>query len=210
MIWNTIIAALALLLSAVNFWYSFLRRARPVFVCSRWTAVGMQGADGRPRAAFAVQISVINRGRKPLELTDFVLVADTEQGKRVFYEPLFLWDLRQYIEDSGRQDRIGRAQKGQVPLPILVPPDEYYDFGYPALFLPIDVQTLIQPQTDAPLSLRLYALTNRSKGYQLIDTQVFEAESLANLGHGDISAARSSASVRKRSEFVHKVMQRRS
>ena len=188
----------ALLISGATFWFNHLRKAKPHFVCSRWTAIRMEHADGRPRAAFSVYVSVMNKGKVPLELQDLMLVAEVEKEHPIFYEPILLWDLRQWIEDGDRPDKVGRAQKGQAPLPVLVPPDTVCDFGYSLLFLPVDKDRLVSPLEHSNVRLKLYALTDREKRYRVVGEQVMVKQDLKPLLDKSFSAAISTASKAKR------------
>src|SRR2546423_1830560 len=90
--WEAILAALALGLSLFNLWYSVFRRGRLSISASRWTAVGMEAA-GKTVAAFAVKIDVINTGGRPILLKDLFLEAETQDGTRIYYDPIMLFDL---------------------------------------------------------------------------------------------------------------------
>jgi len=193
------ISIIALLISAATFWFSYLRKAKPLFVCSRWTAKRMDKADGSVRAAFSVYISVMNKGKIPLVLYDLILVAEVEEDDRILYEPILLWDLRQWIEDGNRPDKVGRSQKGQVPLPVLVPPDTICDFGYSILFLPVDTEKMVNPLEHSNVQLKLYALTDRVKKYTMICEQVMDERDLKSLLDKSFSSAISTASKSKRS-----------
>lgn len=195
---SLVISIIALLISGVTFWFGYLRKAKPHFVCSRWTAIRMDHADGRPRAAFSVYISVMNKGKVPLELRDLMLVAEVGKDHPILYEPILLWDLRQWIEDGNRPDKVGRSQKGQAPLPVLVPPDTVCDFGYSIFFLPVDKERLVSPIEHSTVRLKLYALTDREKRYKVVGEQVMAEQDLKPLLDKSFSAAISTASKAKR------------
>lgn len=195
-----VISIIALLISGATFWFSHLRKAKPHFVCSRWTAMRMD-ADGRPRAAFSVYISVMNKGKVPLELRDLMLVAEVGKDHPILYEPILLWDLQQWIEDGNRPDKVSRSQKGQAPLPVLVPPDEVCDFGYSIFFLPFDKERLVSPLEHSTVRLRLYALTDREKSYKVVGEQVMAKQDLKPLLDKSFSAAISTTSKAERSSL---------
>ncbi len=200
--WTAIIAGPALILSLFNLWYTILRKGRPIFACSRWAAIGLT-AKGQPGASFAVQIGIVNNGSRPLLLKDFMLAAETPHRK-IFYDPILLFDLTQYIADVGRNDRITRAQKGQAPLPILIPACQQYDFPCEVLFMPYDKKTTVLIESDTPCILNLYALTDRSKSYELIATQELSREAVQELKSGGFSGVLSTASTKIRESFIRK------
>lgn len=202
--WTDVIALLALVLAVINLWHTFFLKGKPIFACTKWTAVQMHLKD-QPCAAFAVQISLYNKGKVPLQLFDFVLQATSDDNQTVVYEAILLWDLRQWIEDGNRPDRVGRAQKGQVPLPLVVSPGQLYDFNYPILFLPIDKSTLINPKTADSVSLSLYTRTDRSKGYKVIGTQKISSEELKAVIKNAFSSVISSESTSKRKSLLKEI-----
>ncbi|WP_144295402.1 hypothetical protein [Rhodothermus marinus] len=158
----------------------------------------MDHADGRPRAAFCVHVSVMNKGKVPLELQDLMLAAEVGEEYPIFYEPILLWDLQQWMEDGDRPDKVGRTQKGQVPLPVLVPPDTICDFGYLILFLPVDKDRLVSPLEHSNVRLKLYALTDRERKYRVVGEQVMVEQDLKPLLDKSFSAVISTASKAKR------------
>ncbi|MBI3004772.1 MAG: hypothetical protein HYY49_05085 [Ignavibacteriales bacterium] len=155
-----------------------------------------------PRATFAIQISVYNRGKVSLQVYDFVLHAKSDDGQKVTYEPVVLWDLRQWLEDGNRPDKVGRAQKGMVPLPLIVSPGQLYDFSYPILFLPIDKTTLIDPATAKKVTLDLYARTDREEEYQPIGRQDFNADDIRSVLTNTFVSIVSTESSSKRQELL--------
>lgn len=168
----------------------------------------MQHSSGEPRAAFSVRVSVVNEGKRPLEIRDLLLAADTNDGQPIFYEPLFLWDWRQWIEDGDRPDKVGRAQKGQVPLPIQLKADEYYDFEYSILFLPLDKETMVEPLKHSAVKLRLYAFTDRQAGYIQIGEQVMEDGDIKALVDKAFSGVVSTVWKAKRARFIEGLQNR--
>jgi len=197
-----LVGVLAFILSLANFWFNFLRKAKPSFVCSRWTTIGVQHGDGFPRAAFAVKISITNNGVKPLTVKDFLLVARDKNSTLFYYDPILLFDVRQWIEEGNKADKVGRCQKGQVPLPFVVTPKTTFDFEHHVFFLPADKTTMIDPRVDGPVTLRLYALTDRSSKYKLASIQQFNHEDIKDLKMGSVSSVLSDESVRFRPEFI--------
>jgi len=202
---QTLIVVLAFGLSLFNFWFVFLKRGMPQFVCSQWTAIRMQDEKGLPIAAFMIKIGIINRGGVPLEVKDFMLVAKNQSQRVSFYEPLLLWDLRQWIEDGDRPDKVGRTQKGQVPLPVIVPANQAFEFVYPILFLPVDTVEIIKPGFDSQVELALYGLTDRDGTYQRVALQQFTGQEIDGLIKGSFSAIRTSSAVKTRPSFMDRI-----
>ena len=198
---SLILSLLALSLSGVAFWFGYFRKGTPKFVCSRWTAVRMEHVDRRPLAAFSLHITVVNEGKVPLEIRDLLLVAKTPE-RVIVYEPILLWDLRQWIEDGNRPDKVGRAQKGQVPLPIQLNAGQYFDFQYSILFLPLDKETMVEPLKDSSVELVLYGLTDRNENYVAIAEQHLDADEIKPLVNQAFSSAVSTVSKAKRPAFI--------
>jgi hypothetical protein len=198
---SLIVSLLALTLSGVAFWFSYFRKGTPKFVCSRWTAVRMEHVSGKPLAAFSLHITVVNDGKVPLEIRDLLLIAKTPD-RTIIYEPILLWDLRQWIEDGNRPDKVGRAQKGQVPLPIQLNAGQYFDFQYSILFLPLDKETMVEPLKDSSVELVLYGLTDRNDEYVAIAEQRLNADELKPLINQSFSGAVSTVSKEKRPAFI--------
>ncbi len=196
------ISIIALLISFLTFWFTYLKKSIPLFACSKWTAMRMiHTPTNTPRAAFSIYVNIANKSKVPLTLYDFVLKAEVEQEAPIFYEPLFLWDLAQWIEDGNHPERIGRAQKGQVPLPVILPPDTVYDFGYSVLFLPLEERS-IDPSKHASVKLTLFALVDPKKDYVPVCYQVMGEEDLKVLLSGNFSGAVSTASKVKRHQIL--------
>lgn len=199
-----IISLFALVVTVINFWYNSLRKGKPVFTCSRWTAIGVE-ASGQQGSTFAINIAVINEGKYPLVLTDFLLVAETHNKKKIFFDPIILFDLTYYIGSMGEQARMAKAQKGQIPLPIIVPPSQQYTFEKEILFMPYDKATTIINNVDAPFSLSLYALTDRDSNYIKIAEQQFRPEDINTLVNGSFAGVLSSYSTKNREVFINKL-----
>ena len=202
--WKEILSVLAVLLSAASFWYTFFLKGTPIFACAKWTAVQMI-ANGQPKAAFALQVSIYNKGRVPLQVYDFVLRAKSDDGQQVLCEAIVLWDLRQWIEDGDRLDKVGRAQKGQVPLPLIISPGQLYDFNYPILFLPIDKTNLIDPRSANKVTLTLYARTDRADDYEFIASQEFPSAEIKEVLVKTFVSILSTESISKREELLQKI-----
>ena len=90
-----IISVIALIVSIFTFWYSNIRKGQPIFSCSRWTAIGLE-VEGKQGSAFAVRIGINNNGNSPIEIIDFLLVAETHKGQIIIYDPILLFDLTYY------------------------------------------------------------------------------------------------------------------
>jgi hypothetical protein len=161
----------------------------------------MEHVDKRPLAAFSVHISVVNDGKVPLEIRDILLAAKTPE-RLIVYEPIILWDVRQWIEDGNRPDKVGRAQKGQVPLPIQLNAGQYFDFEYSILFLPLDKETMVEPLKNHAVDLTLYALTDRNEIYVTIAEQHLDADELKPLINQSFSSAVSTVSKAKRAALI--------
>jgi hypothetical protein len=99
---------------------------------------------------------------------------------------------------------MANAQKGMVPLPIGIPAGKHIDFGYEMLFMPHDKKTAVEVATEFPIKLRLFASTERNKGYQEIANQKITAEDVAALTNGGFSGVLSSASIDKRNDFLNR------
>lgn len=196
------LSTIAILLSALTVWRSFFWRGAAEFVCSSWTAIRMTGNDDRARAAFCVTLSIGNPGNRPLTVFDLLLKAEIPDRGTIFYEPILYWDIRQWIEDGARKDKVGRTQKGQVPLPVQLPPQGHFDYGYPILFLPLDKSTLVEPGVHKSVTLRLFAFTSRGRTYAEIGTQHISAEDLNPLTSMSFSGLVSSESRKRRHLLV--------
>lgn len=201
---SLVVSGLAFILSGVAFWHSSLRRGTPKFVCSRWTAIQMQQSSGEPRAAFSIHVTVVNQGTAPLEIRDLLLVAETGSEQPIIYEPILLWDLRQWIEDGNRPDKVGRAQKGQVPLPLQLNAGQYFDFEYSVLFLPLDKAIMVDPHKHTSVELKLYAYTDRNHDYVVIGEQAM-GEEVKTLASSAFAGAVSTISKSKRSLLIGRV-----
>jgi len=202
--WGVIIAGIALSLSLFNLWYTVFRKGRPIYACSKWTAIGLD-ASGQPGATFVLQIGIINNGNKPLILKDFMLIAETVRNKKILYDPIMLFDLTYYIASVGRENRMIESQKGQIPLPLTIPANEQYEFNYEILFMPYDKKTAVHTLSDTPLILKLHALTNRLKSYQLAATQKIDKNDIQNLQNGSFVGVLSTESTKNRDRFIEKL-----
>ena len=184
--WGAIFAGFAILISLFTLWYSVFRRGQLSFACSRLTAIGM-ASSGRTASAFAIKVDVINSGSRPIVLRDLLLEANTNTGKRIFYDPILLFDLTNYVASVGQQNRIATSQKGQAPLPISIPAGQHFEFGYEILFMPHDKKTAVETPDDAPMTLDLYALTSRKRKYRHIVTQEISSDDVKSLVNGSFS-----------------------
>ena len=112
----------------------------------------------------------------------------------ILYEPILLWDLKEWIEAGHAPNKVGRTQKGQVPLPILIPAGKFFDFGYSALFLPVDKEKIVEPLVSNDVILELYALTDKSSEYKKVGEQIMEKNDLQSLIDKPFSGAISTIS----------------
>lgn len=173
------------------------------FSCSKWTAVGMD-AGGQPAASFAIKIDIYNTGARPIVLQDLILEAETHDGSRIYYEPIVLFDMKNYFSTIGQERRIATAQQGMVPLPVTISPKEHFDFNHEILFLPLDHTSIAKVPQDAPLDLRVFARSNRSKTYAEVGYQRVNVTDISQLSNGSFSGLLSTSSLLKRPDFISK------
>lgn len=197
-----IISICAILVTIISFWYNSLRTGVPIFACSRWTAIGLDNS-GQQGSSFVIKIGVINYGNRPLLINDFLLIAETHNNKKIVYDPIILFDLTFYIASIGKQNRMTESQKGQIPLPIIIPPNKNYNFDYEILFMPYDKKTSIINNQDSPFTLKLYARLKK-ESYKLIAEQVIKKEDIASLTNGSFCGVLSSTSTEHREKFLNK------
>ncbi len=178
-----------------------LRKGELQFACSRWTIIGLD-ACGSLGAAFAVKVDMLNSGSSPLFLKDLLLVVETCDGKSIFYEPIFLFDMTRYIESIGEANRITMCQKGAIPLPTIVSAGERLNFGCEVLFLPHDKEKPVLIDSDSFFELKLLSLSGDSKNYRLIARQKITSSDIGNLSNGSFSGVMSTASTSKRDKYI--------
>jgi hypothetical protein len=77
-----------------------------------------------------VKIDITNTGSRPILLKDLFIEAHSERGRRIYYEPIMLFDLTHYYASTGQAGRIATTPKGMVPLPIAIPAGKHIDFGH--------------------------------------------------------------------------------
>lgn len=197
------ISIFAILISAISFWYGFLKKSDPIFSISRWTAMGITN-NGKNGSTFITKISINNPSTKPTAIKDFAIIAKTEKGKKIIYEPILLWDLTYYIESMGIPKKIVEFQKGQIPLPIIIPAKESYQFEYEILFMPQDKKTSIINEEDGSFELEFYALTENWKDYKLVSKQKIKEEDIKNLRNGNFAGVLSTTSIENRKKLNKK------
>lgn len=198
-----IISICAIFITIISFWYNSLRVGAPIFTCSRWTAIGLDNS-GQQGSSFVIKIGVINYGNRPLIIKDFLLIAETHNKKEIVYDPIILFDLTYYIASIGKQNRIADSQKGQIPLPIIIPPNKSYNFEYEMLFMPFDKKTTIINNQDAPFILKLYARL-KNKSYNLIAEQNITKEDIVTLTNGSFRGVLSTSSIEHRQKFLDEI-----
>lgn len=198
--WSAIFAALAFVLSCLAFWFARFRKGELSFACSRWTALGLNN-NGKDGAAFVVNIEVYNTGSEPQTIYDFLLEAVTTNGIKIYYDPIFLFNLNNYIKAMGQPNQIGQANNGAVPLPIIIPNGLTFRFPCELLFMPQDKETTIILPTDAPFKLNLYARIGKNN-YKKVSEQDISASDIKNLKNGSFSGVLSSKSIEKRESFI--------
>jgi len=195
-----IISILAFGISALSFWYGFLKCPDPIFSISRWTAFGITN-KGREGSTFILKIDINNPGTKPVMIKDFIIIAVTHNGNKIIYEPIMLWDLTYYIESMGTPKKIVEFQKGQIPLPITIPQNQSFHFDYEILFMPQDKMTTIINEEDVPFEIEVYALTEKWKDYKLISFQKFAKNDIVNLKNGNFVGVLSTSSIENRKKL---------
>ncbi len=198
-----IISIFAILISAFSFWYGFLWQSDPIFSISRWTAFGITN-NGKNGSTFIIKISINNPSTRPTTIKDFAIIAKTEKGKKIIYEPIMLWDLTYYIESMGVPKKIVEFQKGQIPLPISIPAKESYQFDFEILFMPQDKKTSIINNEDGSFELEVHALTDKWKDYKLVSKQKIKEDDVKNLQNGNFSGVLSTTSIENRKKLDKK------
>ena len=203
-----ITSVLAIIISCYSVWYTKFRKGKLQFNCTRWTAIGLQVKDQNNTfigATIALDISIVNDGAKPKLVKDFLLFANTSTGKEIVYSPVMIFDITNYASTLGGNNRIGKAQKGLVPLPALVQEQSSYKFEKEILFMPLDKKTAINVQSDPPCTLKLYALIDDEKDYELISTQTVESKDIGQLKNGSFSSFESNVATSNRESFINKL-----
>jgi len=198
--WSAIFAALAFVLSFFAFYFSRFRKGKLTFACARWTALGLDN-NGHNGAAFVVNIEVYNTGSTPQTIYDFLLVAITKNGTKIYYEPIFLFSINDYIRCIGQKDQISKANNGVVPIPVIIPNGLTYKFPCEILFMPQDKMTTIILPDDAPIKINLYARIENNN-YNKISEQEFSKLDIGNLRNGSFSGVLSTLSIEKRETFI--------
>lgn len=198
-----LLSSIAIILTIINFWYSFYRKKPLRFVCSSFTGLGMEmQPENKIGSSFAIKLDIINEGSVPQVLTDLIVKANYEGEKESFnYEPIVLWNFTEQIRSNG-QKTVGNSQNGQVNLPKLINPKSYFSFEHHILFLPINKKTLITPNKNKNIYIRVYALTQGNKNYKLIGSQQFKSEDLKELRNGSFSSVISDESKLHRNKLI--------
>lgn len=195
-----IVSIFALIISGLNFWFGFIRKIDPTFCCSRWTAFGITNSV-QEGATFIVKIDINNASNHPVTIMDFIIIATTSKKDKILYEPILLWDLTYYIESMNVPKKIIEFQKGQIPLPVIIPAKQMYSFDYEILFKPKDPSVVIINNQDAPFNLQLLALTDRWKNYKVVVNQEFHESDIVNLTQGNFSGVLSTVSITNRKKI---------
>jgi hypothetical protein len=100
---------------------------------------------------------------------------------------------------------MAKAQKGMIPLPIIIPPNKSYDFDYVILFMPFDKKTTIINHQDSPFKLYLHASIG-NKPYKKIAEQNITSEDIVNLTNGSLSSLISTSTTENRQKFFNVYM----
>jgi len=195
------VAIIALIISGLSLWYGYLKKVDPVFCCSRWTALGIENS-GKDGSTFIVKVDINNPSNKPVIIKDIVLIATTKNKSKIIYEPIMLWDLTYYIESMGVPKKIVEFQKGQIPLPIVIPAKQSFGFKHEILFMPQDKKTSIINNTDAPFEIEIFALTDLWRNYKKVAYQNFDESNVENLKNGNFSGVLSTASTENRKKLL--------
>ncbi len=198
-----LLSSIAIIVTIINFWYSFYRKRPLRFVCSSYTGLGM---EIQPKnligSSFAIKLDIINEGSVPQVLSDLIIKANYEGEKETFnYEPIVLWDFIEQIRSDG-QKVVGNSQNGQVDLPKLINPKSYFSFEHHILFLPLDKKTIIKTNTNKNIYVRVFALTQGNKNYKLIGSQQFKSEDLKKIKNGSFSSVISDESKLHRHKLI--------
>jgi hypothetical protein len=195
---SIIIGGLGLTISIINLWYNFLWTPKPQFSCSNWLAV-QETRNGQPYVSFAIQVTIINRGSKPVEIRDIRLVVHVPQLHTLFFKPVQLIDYADYK----RTGSVGVT----IPLrlPVVIPAKAEFDFGYPIEFLPFNDDSAGLKHTEGDVTLHLYAETDRY-GRVKIATQSFGAEEMLKMWTAIYLPITASAIAKSRQEFLNNLI----
>lgn len=201
--WSAIFAGIAVLISLYTLWYSKFRKGKLLFACSRWSNIGLSN-NNKTGAAFAVNIDIHNTGPKAYTLYDLLIQVETSQNKKIYYDPIFLFDMTTYVQSVGKQNQIGLSNNGGVPLPIIIPDHSVFKFPFEILFMPQDKATTVILPEDAPFTIKLFAKTSRQKNYSEVAYQEIAKDDIKDLKNGNFSGVLSTSSIKDRSNFINK------
>lgn len=198
-----IISSIAIVLTVVNFWYSFYRKRALKFVCSSFTGVGMRiKTDNTIGTSFAIKLDVINEGAVPQVLNDLIIKANYEGEKEMYYyQPVVLWSFTEHIRAIDCK-MVGNSQQGQISLPKLINPKSYFSFEHHILFLPLDEGKLIMARSEKNIYLEVHAQMEGSENYKLIGGQQFKSVDFRELANGSFSSVVSDKSKIHRKRFI--------
>lgn len=148
--WSAIFAGIAVLISLYALWHSKFRKGKLLFACSRWSVIGLSN-NNATGAAFALNIEIHNTGSQPITLFDLLLEVETTTNKKIYYDPVFLFNMTTYVQSMGQQNQIGLANNGQVSLPLIVPNNSVYKFPCEILFMPNDKKNYCNDSFGCPI-----------------------------------------------------------
>jgi len=205
-LFNSIIALGALAFSIYNFWYTKFRRTRLTYICNGWTILvsskrDKSGNHSEKSAFFLLDISIRNEGAKSVSIKDFILRA-TDTHENIFYfNPVSLFDFDYFSSNMGNANPL-KAQKGLVPLPLEIPSNTNHKFDYPILFMPWSKANKdILNLDDYPIKVEVL-VNDEFKDYEPVATQLVKEDSVKDIKQGSFSAIESTATVKKRIEFI--------
>jgi len=199
------ISIIAIIISIISLYISLLRIGKLKYVFSQFTALGMDKVDENEKrksgSTFLFNIEVANTGVNPKVVKDIFLIAKTEKGSSIIYEPILNFDLVHYIANPESKNLITESQKGQVKFPFSVEGNSIYRFPYHVLFLPRDKKTLVLNDGDYPITLEIYV---KSRTYRLVSEQKFTKEDVKSVVNGTYAGVLTSAVIEERDKWLQK------
>jgi hypothetical protein len=203
---NALIALGALSFSIYNFWYSKFKKAKLTYICNGWTILIASKRDDEGNLddnspLFLLNISIRNEGAQAITLKDFILKV-TDRNEKVFYfAPISLFDFDYFSSNLGNASPL-KAQKGLTPLPLEIPANTTYKFGYCILFGPYDYAIEnIMNLDDLPMQVEVLVNDDFQK-YKTVSTQTMEEENIKGISQGSFSAIESTPTVEARKKFI--------
>jgi hypothetical protein len=187
------IALAGLGISLFNLWHTFFWTPKPQFVCTDWLAVH-ETKNGMPFVSFAVHVTVINHGGKPIEVKDILLVAHFPQYGAWQFNPTELIDYAEYLRSRRYSITL------PLPLPIVIPERGSFDYGYPIKLMPLQKEDVGVKPSIGEANTYLYALIDRF-GWLKVGEQSFSADDMAQMNTAAFLLVTPTAIVKSREEF---------